>query len=91
MSLVRKTDENGKFPKPKKRTLSDAISRLREKSDKKFPESLRHSCDVTSGMRWYLVSGEGRVVMTTDAEVVKKVCDVFFELIEKSSSYLFLK
>merc|ERR1719354_373914 len=23
-------------------------------------------------MRWYLVSGEGRVVMTTDAEVVKK-------------------
>merc|ERR1719354_1342315 len=29
-------------------------------------------------MRWYLVSGEGRVVMTTDAEVVKK--DNFFIL-----------
>ena len=79
MSMVRKTDGNGKFPKPKKRTLSDAISRLREKSDKKFPELLRHSSDVTEGMRWYLVSGEGRVVMTTDAEVVKKVCDVIMD------------
>ena len=79
MSMVRKTDGNGKFPKPKKRTLSDAISRLREKSDNKLPELLRHSSDVTEGMRWYLVSGEGRVVMTADAEVVKKVCDVIMD------------
>ena len=95
MSLVSKTDvkihPNGKFPnsKPKKRTLSDTISRLRreneQKSDKKSPESEPRD-DVMKGggglkLRWYLVNEEGKVVMTADAEAIKQVCDVIMKLL----------
>merc|ERR1712096_62854 len=96
MSSADKPDEattklqKEKFPtlKPKKRTLSDTITRLRREHDKLPRQVTSQRDDVTNDVglkcRWYLVSEEEKVVMTADTEAIKK--DNYFIVPHPSSS-----